>query len=170
MVAVIDAKAAPTITTPAGWTLITTTSNGSNFRQAVYFRVATGSEPASTTWSINENRAVSGGIVAYSGVATSNPVEVFSANGTGTTTAITAPSVTSAFNGAMIVGGFGINADSTISPPAGMTERGEIVSATRLRTEISDYVLTTAGATGAKTATAATASANIGQLIALRPA
>ena len=63
MVAVIDAKAAPTITTPAGWTLVSTTPNGSNFKQAVYSRVATGSEPASTTWTINENRAVSGVIV-----------------------------------------------------------------------------------------------------------
>jgi hypothetical protein len=70
----------------------------------------------------------------------------------------------------MVVGAFGINADSTISPPAGMTERGEIASATRLRTEISDVVLGSAGATGAKTATAAAAAANIGQLIVLRPA
>ena len=51
-----------------------------------------------------------------------------------------------------------------------MTERGEIVSATRLRTEISDVVLASAGTTGAKTATAAAAAANIGQLIVLRPA
>lgn len=51
-----------------------------------------------------------------------------------------------------------------------MTERGEIVSATRLRTEVADVVLGTAGATGAKTATAATAAASIGQLIVLRPA
>jgi hypothetical protein len=70
----------------------------------------------------------------------------------------------------MIVGGFGINADSTISPPAGMTERGEIVSATRLRTELSDYVVSPAGATGSKVATAATAAANIGQLIVVRAA
>ena len=73
MVAVIDAKAAPTITTPAGWTLVSTTPNGSNFHQAVYSRVATGSEPASTTWTINENRAVSGVIVAYSGVQHHHP-------------------------------------------------------------------------------------------------
>ena len=60
MVAVLDVKAAPTVTTPSGWTLVTTTSNGSNFKQVVYSRVATGSEPASTTFSINENRAISG--------------------------------------------------------------------------------------------------------------
>jgi len=168
MIAVLDVKAAPTVTTPSGWTLVSTTPNGSNFKQVVYSRVVTASEPVSTTWTINENRAISGGIVAYSGVNTSTPVETFSA-GTGSTTSITAPSVTSAFAGAMIVGAFGINADSTIAPPPGMTERGEIVSAARIRTEISDVALTTAGATGAKTATAATAAANIGQLVVLRP-
>jgi hypothetical protein len=169
MIAVLDVKAAPTVTTPQGWTLVSTTPNGSNFKQVVYSRVVTASEPVSTTWTINENRAISGGIVAYSGVNTSAPVETFSA-GTGSTGSIIAPSVTSAFGRALIIGAFGINADSTISPPPGMTERGEIVSAARIRTEISDVALTTAGATGTKTAAASTAAANIGQLIALRPA
>ena len=168
MVAVLDVKAAPTVSTPAGWDLVSTTPNGSNFKQVVFSRVAASTEPASTTFTINQNRAISGGIVAYSGVNTSTPVEIFTA-GTGTTVSITAPSATSAFNGAMVIGAFGINADSTIAPPAGMTERGEIVSATRIRTELSDFTLTSAGATGTKTATAATAAANIGQLILLRP-
>jgi hypothetical protein len=169
MVAVVDVKASPSVGTPAGWTLVSDTANGSNFRQLVYTRVAAGGEPASYQWSYGENRAASGAILAYIGVNTANPVETFSA-GTGTTTSITAPSVTSAFDGAMIVGAFGINADSTIAPPPGMTERGEIVSATRLRTEVCDVALSSSGATGDKTATAATAAANIGQLIALRPA
>jgi Big-like domain-containing protein len=168
MVAVLDVKVTPTVTAPAGWALVSSTPNGSNFTQKVYSKVA-GSEPASYTWTSNENRAISGAIVAYSGVNTATPVEIFSA-GTGTTASITAPSVNSAFNGAMVIGAFGINADSTIAPPAGMTERGEIVSATRIRTEVSDVVLSSAGSTGAKVATAATAAANVGQLIVLRPA
>ncbi|MEO8424452.1 MAG: Ig-like domain-containing protein, partial [Actinomycetota bacterium] len=169
MIAVIDVKAAPTVTTPAGWTLVSATSNGSNFRQLVYSRVATGAEPPSTTWSLNQSRAASGAIAAYAGADTTAPIQTFSAE-IGTTTAITAPSVTTIRDGSMIVGGFGINADSTIAPPAGMTERGEIVSATRLRTELSDYVLSPAGATGDKVATAATAAATIGQLIVVRSA
>jgi hypothetical protein len=168
MLAVVDVKAVPTVGTPAGWTLVSNTVNGTSMRQLVYWRVA-GSEPAGYTWSYGEGRAASGAIIAYSGVSATNPVQAFSA-GTGATTAITAPSVTSTVAGAMIVGAFGINADSTIAPPAGMTERGEIVSATRLRTEVSDVVLSAAGPTGAKAATAATAAANVGQLIALRPA
>ena len=170
MVAVLDVKVAPTMTPPAGWNLVSTTANGSNFTHKVYTKVATAGEPASYTFTINENRAISGAISAYSGVNTANPVEVTGTAGLGTTTSIAAPSVTSALNGAMLIGTFGINADSTIAPPAGMTERGEIASATRIRTEIADMVLASAGATGIKTATAATAAANIGQLIVLRPA
>jgi hypothetical protein len=157
MIAVIDVKATPTVSTPAGWTLVSATTDGSNFRQLVYSRVATGAEPATTTWSLNQSRAASGAIGAYSGADTSAPVQTFSA-ATGSTSAITAPSVTSIRDGSMIVGGFGINADATIASPAGMTERGEIVSATRLRTELSDYVLSPAGATGDKVALAASRS------------
>jgi hypothetical protein len=51
-----------------------------------------------------------------------------------------------------------------------MTERGEIVSATRLRTELSDMVQSPAGPTGDQVATAATAAASIGQLIVVPPA
>ena len=70
----------------------------------------------------------------------------------------------------MVVGAFSINNSSAVAPPAGMTERGEIASGSNIKTEVADYVQTPAGATGAKTATAATATANIGQLIVLRPA
>ena len=65
-----------------------------------------------------------------------------------------AGTVTCTLSGAMLVGAFGINANSTIAPPAGMTECGEIVSPARIRTEISDGLLATAGATGPRTATA----------------
>ncbi len=169
LVAVVDVKAAPTVAAPSGWAVVSSTPNGSNFKQVVYSKVATAGEPASHTWSFNESRAASGAILAYAGVNTTMPVETFSAR-TGTTASITAPSVVSSSDGAMIVGAFGIDADSAISPPTGMTERGEIVAATRIRTEVADGVLGSAGATGDKIATAAAAAANVGQLIALRPA
>ena len=69
----------------------------------------------------------------------------------------------------MVVGAFSINNSSAVAPPAGMTERGEVASGTNIKTEVADYVQSPAGATGAKTATAGTATANIGQLIVLRP-
>jgi hypothetical protein len=169
IVAVVDVKAAPAVATPAGWTLVSNTVNGSSFRQLVFWRVATGAEPASYQWTYGENRAATGAMLAYSGVSTAAPVETFSA-GLGASTTITGPSVNASLAGATVIGAFGINADSTIAPPAGMTERGEIVSAARLRTEVADMALLSTGPTGAKVASAATAAANIGQLIVLRPA
>ena len=169
LVAILDVKAAPTVTPPAGWVLVSSTANGSNFRQLVYSRVVSETEPASHRWTFNESRAASGVILAYAGVDSAHPVETWTA-GTGSTASITAPSATSTLAGAMLVGAFGINANATIAPPAGMTERGEIVSATRIRTEMADIVLNASGPTGAKIATAAAAAANVGQLIVLRPA
>ncbi len=102
-------------------------------------------------------------------MSTTSPVESFTA-ATASSAAITAPSATTVANQAMVVGAFSINNSSAIAPPAGMTERAEIASGSAIKTEVADYVQTSAGATGAKTATAATATANIGQLIVLRPA
>jgi hypothetical protein len=169
MVAVVDVKVNPTVTAPAGWTLVSTNSNGSELTQKIYTHVAGGAEPTTYRWSFNENRAATGGILAYSGVSTSSPVEVTSV-GKAVSTSITAPSVTTAFAGTVVLGAFGINNASAITQPTGTTERGEIASSTKIKTEVADYVQTAAGATGAKVALAASSGTNVGQLIVLRPA
>ena len=169
MVAVVAVRKNPTATPPQGWTQVSMTPNGTTYRQYVFTKVATGTESTSYTFTFNQSRAASGAIVAYSGVRAQNPVETFTA-GTARAAAITAPSATTALNGAMVVGAFSINNSSAIAPPAGMTERGEVASGSKIKTEVADYVQSTAGATGAKTATAAAAAPNIGQLIVLRPA
>jgi hypothetical protein len=169
MVAAVDVKVNPTVTAPSGWTLVVSTVNGSNMTQRVYTKVATAGEPASYQWSFNESRAATGGILAYSGVSTSAPVQVFSAQ-IGSSASIVAPSVTTASSGALVLGVFGIANGAAISPPAGMTERGEIASSTKIKTEVADYVPSAAGATGSKTAAAASSGPNVGQLIVLRPA
>ena len=169
MVAVVDVKVNPTVTPPTGWALASTNTNGSELTQKVYTKVATGTEPSSYQWTFNENRAATGGILAYSGVSTSSPIEVTSV-GKAVSASITAPSVTTAFAGTVVLGAFGINNASSITQPAGTTERGEIASSTKIKTEVADYVQSAAGATGAKIALAASSGTNIGQLIVLRPA
>jgi hypothetical protein len=169
MVAVVDVKVNPTVTAPTGWALVSTNSNGSELTQKIYTHVAGAAEPTTYRWSFNENRAATGAILAYGGVSTSSPVEVTSV-GKAVSASITAPSVTTALSGTVVVGAFGINNVSAITQPAGTTERGEIASSTKIKTEVADYVQTTAGATGAKVAQAASSGTNIGQLIVLRPA
>ena len=168
MVAVIDVRQTPQTTTPAGWTLVSMTPNGTAYRQFVYTKVA-GSEPVSYEFTFNQRSAASGAVVAYSGVDTASPVETFTA-AIGSATDITGPSATTAFGGARVVGAFSINNSSAIAPPAGMTERGEVASGAKITTEVADMVQPTPGSTGDRIATAATGTANIGQLVVLRPA
>jgi len=51
-----------TITAPGGWTLVASTTNGTNLRQSIYRHVAALPEPASYTWTFNVSRRASGGI------------------------------------------------------------------------------------------------------------
>src|SRR5438067_355847 len=52
LVAIVDVLYSSSVTPPAGWTPIRNDVNvtGNHLRQAVYFRVVTGGEPASYTW------------------------------------------------------------------------------------------------------------------------
>ena len=175
MVAAVAVRGVPTVTAPAGWTLIRSDSNGSSMKLLSYSRTATGSEAASYTWSFSTARAAAGTITAYSGVDPTSPVDVHSglAN-TIDAAAIVAPSVTTTGPAERIIGLFSTMKATTITEPAGMTERGEATSSAGteppVTIESADTTQATAGATGDKTATAAAADRANGQLIALRPA
>jgi hypothetical protein len=168
MVAVIDVRQTPTTTTPAGWTQVSMTPNGTAYRQFVYTKVA-GAEPLTYEFVFSQRSAATGAIVAYSGVDTVGSVQTGLAT-IGSATDITGSSVTTTADGARILGAYSINNSSAVTEPAGMTERGEVASSTRIKTEVADMVQVTAGATGDRIATAAVGAANIGQLIVLRPA
>ena len=110
----------PTITS-SGWTAIRTTSQGTTLREQSFYKVAGPSEPASYTFSGNATSyAYTAGIVAYSGVDTTTPIDVSggsaSASGPGT-----CPSVTTTLNGELGVGasGYGgqLTASVTVNPP-----------------------------------------------------
>ena len=78
LIAFVDVNTAPAITPPAGWTLIrsdTALGSGNAIIQSAYYHVAGASEPASYTWTLASSHAASGGMLAYSGVSTSNPID-----------------------------------------------------------------------------------------------
>ena len=119
-------------------------------------------------------KGAAGAILAYSGVDTASPID--GSNGLAAAakaTSITAPSVTASVAGDMLVGLYEMQAQHTITPPASLSERTEIVQATgngqRLTSETADHLLASAGPTGTRVATADSAGYGIGQLIALRP-
>jgi hypothetical protein len=174
MIASVAARGNPNFTAPAGWTLIRLDINGFTLRQALYWKVATGSEPPSYTWTLSNSQAAAGGIVAYSGVDTTNPIDVHSGafSPSGATSSAVAPSVTTTVNGAMIVGFFGVARNTGVTPPAGMTERFDVVAnggTYPQAVESADVLQAAAGATGDKIATYSGTAQNVAQLLALRP-
>jgi Bacterial Ig-like domain (group 1)/Bacterial Ig-like domain (group 3) len=162
-----------TITAPAGWTLLRRENNGATLGQAIYHKVATASEPASYTWMFNGNRTASGGIIAYSGVDTANPIDA-SGGQTGSGSMVTAPSIITTTSDTMLVGFFGIAHSATFTPPMGMTERYDVASTgapmpDRTSSAGADEPRPMAGPTGTRTATATQSAAWVGQSVALRP-
>ncbi len=174
MLGAVAVRGAPRITAPAGWVLVREDVNGTTQKQAVYYKVAGSSEPASFTWTFSASRAAAGGIFDYAGVNTSSPIDRSGGQVTSTaSTSITAPSITTTSNGDQIVGLFCITANNSVTPPGSMTERFDLASnavSPYITSEGADQAQATAGATGARTATASVKGQSIGQLVALRPA
>jgi hypothetical protein len=166
-----------TITEPAGWTILRRDDNGTDLAQAIYYKVAGSSEPASYTWNLSPSVKASGGIIAYTGVDNADPFDAVGSAG-GNSSLVTAPTITTSENNAMLVGFFGIaNCNNGVdywTPPLGMTERYDVNSvgggafSTRTNSTGTDVVQALAGPTGPKSATAESSAPWIAQLVALR--
>jgi len=63
------------ITAPTGWVSIARTDNDTNISVASYYKVVSGSEPTSYTWTISPQTHAVGGITDYTGVDTTNPID-----------------------------------------------------------------------------------------------
>lgn len=174
MVAALDVLGTPAITAPTGWTLVRVDDNGSALRQAVYQRVATSDESKSYTWRFSTKASTAGIVLAYQGAATQDPItDGDSGRANPTSTAISASGVNTTVADTVLVGFFGMTGNPAIAPPAEMFERAEISQnggPNKIVLEAADAVFASAGATGERTATGAQAQANIGQLVAIKPA
>jgi len=173
LLAAVSVDQTPTITPAAGWTLVRSDANGTTQTQALYWHAAGGSEPATYTFAFGAPvTAAVAGIAAYSGVNTTTPIDVAAGQANAASTSITAPSITTTVANTMVVGVFGLDKNATFSPPAGMAERWDVdaLGTADQGSEAADVAKATAGATGAKVATASVADLSIGQLVALKPA
>ena len=174
VVAAIGVRGNPTITPPAGWTLLVNTPNGTTMREAAFVHVVGATaEPSSYSWTFSASQPAAGGMAAYSGANTA--VTVFAGQANPSSTSITAPSVSTFEPGDMLIGMFATAATTTIAPPGSMVERAEAATASGGKTlkvtlEVSDELLSASGATGTRVASAGAAAVNIGTTIALRPA
>ena len=167
----IAARGAPTLTAPAGWSLVRQDANGTTMRQTIYSHVVGTSEPASYTWTWGAAQAAAGGILAYGGVSTVTPVNASGAQANTSATSVTAPSIANTKAG-QLIGFFGTGTATAFTPPAGLAERGDVASSAgtfKVTLEGTDVARSATGATGTVVAKAGAAAANVGQLLVLAP-
>jgi len=161
----------------AGWTLIREDDEATHFSQAFYYRVAS-SEPASYNFSLATNGKCSGGILTFSGVNTSSPVDAHGSSVfTADTTSGVAPSISPVGSDDMLICAFctEYQDDNVWTPPGSMVERVERKSHTGTSNsgttiEICTELLAASGPTGTRTATSTISTHIIAQSLALKSA
>ena len=179
LVAAITADTNPSMASvPAGWTamvngLSINSSSTSGAKVYVYYHVVGASDPASYAWTLSAAAKWGGGITGYRGVNNTTPLDapvVTAVDASYNATSITAPSTTTASNGAMVIGGVGCDcaAPMVSAPPSGWTQRWQ--AAGGQIAELADRAQATAGATGTVTWTLSAARAVAAWQAALKPA
>lgn len=173
-----DSNSSIVLNPPAGWTQVRMTYLGFTGGQVLYtwYKVAS-NEPASYTLTFPSGlfKLAVVGILAYSGVDTSNPIDAEGGqiNLTGSTN-VTAPSITTTVANTMLVGGFALNANNpapSYTPPGGMTERVDLANPNVwVSLEVTDEARAVVGATGTRVAVATQSNSSIGHVLALKPA
>lgn len=165
-----------TVTAPSGWTLRNTQTQGSASvsKLLTYYKVAS-SEGANYTWSFSGSIAAVGGIVAFSGVDTASPIDVYGGQTTASSTSHATPSITTTVANTMLVSIHEFASSRNWTPPTGMTEVIDQYSASSagsggVSLEMNYVTQVTAGATGTKTATASSnADRGATFILALKP-
>ncbi|WP_226759038.1 PKD domain-containing protein [Arthrobacter sp. SO3] len=157
---------------PAGWTaIVNNLSISTGARMFAYYKVVGSADPASYSWTLSTAVKWGGGVTAYRGVNNTTPLDSGVATATNTTytaTSITAPSITTASNNAMLIGGVGFDSSSpAATPPSGWTERWEAPDSQIA--EQADQVQATAGASGTATWTFTAKAVSVWRT-ALKPA
>jgi hypothetical protein len=157
-----------TLTTPTGWTQALAPKVQGNVEVGTYYRVVTGTEATSYTWSVASGSfSLAGGIVDYAGVSNA-PIDVTRSSGGNSGTAGCTGANTTTANDYVLVSAAD-NANVTFTPPAGMTERFDLPT-TRASLEHSSVLQPSSGATGTKTATpSSTTAAWACEVVAIKP-
>lgn len=141
----------PVITPPSGWTAGAADhrhATGTDVCTASFSKKAGASEPSTYTFTNSIAFATSGVISAY--INAGLPANVTGV-GTGDSTTLITPSITTTVNDCTVVLMYGHQQSANITADASTTERSETASGPRVM--VADFAQTTAGATGTKSAT-----------------
>jgi MSHA biogenesis protein MshQ len=173
-----NSPGSPIVSSATGWTSVLnrTYTDGSTVGTSVYYRFATAADISngSFTFSFTSSRRSAGAILAFRGVDTVTPINASGSQGNNASTSLTAPSITTVDNNAMLVSLYGfVQGSNSATPSAGMTEAFDAATGAGpngVTIEGAYAIQATVGPTGTRVATAATTSVNIGVLLALSPA
>jgi MSHA biogenesis protein MshQ len=156
---------------PTGWTLVQA-ADQSSLGVAIYNKVATGSEPASYTWTFGANGRSAGTIVAWRGVDTTEPISASAIQVNAASTTYSAPSITTTTAGSLLVAVYAApHGSGSISAVNGMTMDFSIATGAGpngLVLGASAATQTEAGPTGTKLSTGNSTLASMGALLALK--
>ena len=161
---------------PSGWTLIRNTTGGTNVGIATYWHVVGASDPGPYAWTISGSATerLSGGILRYTGVDPTTPIDASNGN-TGTDTTLEAPTVTTTLANDMVIAFYAVDDLLTgLSTPSSTTERYDITNtdANGPGTSADDFTQVAGGATPVRTSTRSPNGAGetwVSQQVALRP-
>src|ERR671914_1354679 len=172
------------ICAPSGWTSIRRTTQGSDVAIHTFYRFAAAADASVATYQFTVRGAsnctgstqqtrMSGGIIRYTGVDTTMPVEAHSGNVGSSSNTLTALTV-NASAGARVIGFYGLkkNTGLTPHPSDGMTERFDVFvnDGSGPASMAADLEKSTAGATGNKRATTSVSEVWAAQLVSLKAA
>ena len=120
---------------------------------ATYWKIASASEPANYTWTMDQQTRAVGGITPYSGIDAVNPIDSVGANIGYSATATTTP-ITATYANEEVVTYFVTDVTKTFSIPTGMTQKYALANAPLGPTGASfDALQVTSGRVGSKSST-----------------
>lgn len=103
------------LSSPSGWTDLGEGSTGSS-RVLFSYKIASSSEPATYTFTSTDSDQMCIGVARFSGVDTSDPIDVYSPINTGNTNSPTCPTVTTTASNATILRAMGADDDDFSEP------------------------------------------------------
>ncbi len=161
LIAVLTTRlnSAHTHTTPSGWTVTKSTASG-NYRGTVYQRIAS-SEPADYAFANSGSTCrICGEMYRITGHDPTTPVNIVaSAWSAGTSTSVDAASVTTSVDNCLLFWVGFVMANINLDTVSGMTELHDLTAGATAHnsTAVDDQTFATAGATGTKSVTIASA-------------
>jgi len=125
-----DGETDASLAAPSGWTLLHREASSDDVSLAVWWKVATASEPTNYDFTWSGSEEAYGFIMRFSGQAASNPIHTFNSS-TGSGSSPQTPAVTTTVDNCMIlrIGGFDdddVDADAGDAGDAGMTDHTTI--------------------------------------------